>query len=681
MLTDAGGANRVISQGHLARRFAFPVLLLHGEHNAVFDWRGSYDSLRLLKQAFIDPDGIPPEQPPAAGGFVLGADTQRRLHVFAGYGHQDCLIGRRAHADVFPVVVDFLDTFASPALGKDERSETLVADLPWMGPTLGWAELRPAHGELLCRLALRPSPARVSTRAVAFVPARRRDAGWSFDLDHATAFAVVDPEDLVARPVDVKLSLQDIGAHDGFVVLTLHDDVPRQALPRARMLLAAPPGLFIEPRRAPDADMRSAIARTLATAGDLVEQGIVRLDAAWVAAADRSGGAPAGAFTFALGSCQYPPGIVDREPAQESHLRLARRLSAATRPVPQMLLLLGDQIYSDATAGLFDPRLDGSRARSYELTFRLPAFREVTRALPTLMVLDDHEVYDGWEPARSPDDAAHAQDVAEALALYRRHQHKLAPDSRAEAPFRFQLRPAGFPLFVLDARSRRDARFLRGGGGRGRPLDEALIVPAPVMDELKAWLEACPKDAPKFIASPSVVLPLERRAVEGDEAQRLGIDSWSGYPASLVALLETIAQGRHEHVVFLSGDAHLSLACSMALTLPSGSAVTVHSIVSSGLYAPWAFANERPEDLLLEGAFAFRHRGAVAFDAAISTAAVGTAQGYCVVDVRRAGADGPWKLSVELDLAGESTICERVLSASEPAGAWRVRRFGASAAA
>ena len=85
-------------------------------------------------------------------------------------------------------------------------------------------------------------------------------------------------------------------------------------------------------------------------------------------------------FTFALASCQYPAGLVDGTPqafghgdshgdgqgegqtmppgpADASMLRLAARLVDPNDHCrPSLLVLTGDQIYADATAGLFDPR-------------------------------------------------------------------------------------------------------------------------------------------------------------------------------------------------------------------------------------------------------------------------------------------------------------------------------------
>ena len=110
------------------------------------------------------------------------------------------------------------------------------------------------------------------------------------------------------------------------------------------------------------------------------------------------------------------------------------------------------------------------------------------------------------------------------------------------------------------------------------------------------------------------------------------------------------------------------------IAVPGRPPVTVHAVISSGLHAPWPFANTRVEDLLLDGRVRFRHRGAVAIEGTIETPAVGTAEGYARVDVRRVDG-GDWRLGVALDLADGVTACERLLGPDGPMEPWRVEKF------
>ena len=69
------------------------------------------------------------------------------------------------------------------------------------------------------------------------------------------------------------------------------------------------------------------------------------------------------------------------------------RLDPASSPRPQCLLLVGDQIYVDGTAGLFDPTSQFDRfVRPYEILYRMNPVRDVLRRLPAYMMMDDHEI-------------------------------------------------------------------------------------------------------------------------------------------------------------------------------------------------------------------------------------------------------------------------------------------------
>jgi hypothetical protein len=119
------------------------------------------------------------------------------------------------------------------------------------------------------------------------------------------------------------------------------------------------------------------------------------------------------------------------------------------------------------------------------------------------------------------------------------------------------------------------------------------------MGALRDWLKnAHPMhpDMPKFVVSPSVVAPWSRET-RGHPGYALRSDAWDGFPASLHELLGFIARNRIRNVVFLSGDYHCSVFCSMRLALEGQPAVNAYSIVSSGLYTPYPFANSRFEDL------------------------------------------------------------------------------------
>ncbi|MDR6430241.1 choline dehydrogenase-like flavoprotein [Variovorax paradoxus] len=673
VLTDAGGQGHAVGFEQLGQRFGFPVLMLHGQRNAVFDWRGSYESFWLLKRVFGKDEGLPREPPqlpdpsdaskPSAGDLFLGEGTPHQLLVLGAYGHQDTLIGEKACIDVFPHIVRFLEAFDTKPGPGEPVPPDWRASLPWTGPWLGHASRSAGNaGRLHCRLALRPPPAHVSARAAVFVPARRRDGRWCFDFEGMVAMETTR-EKLLQEAVEIDLFDDRLAEYQGFAVLTAHDDLPMARGPIEVLGRRLAAGLFAQPQDEPIGPIREQVMRTLEAAADAQrERAVVRLDPAWTGAVQREGEPAQASLCFALASCQYLPGLVDRLPAQASYRRLAQRLEQLAPPhKPQLLVLAGDQVYVDQTAGLFVPAGGDDVGQAYALTFRLEALRQVMASLPTYPLLDDHEVMDDWEPEPGLDGTPA---VRAALDGYAAQQHKVVRGSgphRDPRPFDYRVAPAGFPFYMLDTRSTRQRRALRPDA-QAAPLEQASIRAEAGLGDLRKWLEAAPAALPKFIVSPVALFPMPRAAVFGDPAQRLGLDDWSGYPASQRALLELLRDTAARHVVVLSGDRHMSSVSSLWLQAADGP-VEVISVVSSGLYAPWTFVNARPDAFWLDGRVELGPEPG-AFGATMVTAAVGTGNGFAVVRVER-GEAGHWRIGVTLDLDDGLTQCHREL---DPAG-------------
>jgi len=677
VLTDAGGQAHAVGFEQLGERFGFPVFMLHGQRNAVFDWRGSYESFWLLKRVFGKDGGLSREPPalpdpsdpsrPSGGDLFLGEGTPHQLLVLGAYGHQDTLIGEKACTDVFPHIVRFLEVFdKKPGAGRPVPPDWL-ARLPWTGPWLGHASRSAGNaGRLHCRLALRAPPAHVSARAVVFVPAWRRAGRWCFDYPWMVGLATTR-ETLQQEALEIDLFDDRLAEYQGFAVLTVHDDLPVARGPVEVLGRRLAAGLFAAPQDEPIEPVRVEVMRTLDAATDAQrERAVVHLDPAWTGAVQLEGEPAQASLCFALASCQYVPGLVDRVPAQASYRRLAQRLELLAPPHrPQLLVLAGDQVYVDQTAGLFVPAGGDDVGQAYALTFRLEALRQVMASLPTYPLLDDHEVMDDWTPG--PDPYA-TPGVRAALDGYFAQQHKLvhgAAAHRDQRPFDYRIAPAGFPFCMLDTRSMRQARTLRAdapAASAATPLAQAAIRAGAGMGDLAKWLVAAPAGLPKFIVSPVALFPMPRAAVFGDPSERLGLDDWSGYPASQRALLELLRDTSARHVVVLSGDRHMSSVSSLWLQSASGP-VEVISVVSSGLYAPWPFVNARPDAFWLDGEVEL---GTVpgAFRATMATAAVGTGNGFAMLQVAR-GAGGHWRIGVTLDLDEGLTQCERDL---DPAG-------------
>ena len=73
-------------------------------------------------------------------------------------------------------------------------------------------------------------------------------------------------------------------------------------------------------------------------------------------------------------------------------------------------------------------------------------------------------------------------------------------------------------------------------------------------------------------------------------------DGWDGYPKTLYALLQLIADNEFKNVVFLSGDEHFPNVTQLVLKDRNKDTETVvHSIHTAAAFAPFAFANGRQD--------------------------------------------------------------------------------------
>lgn len=185
-----------------------------------------------------------------------------------------------------------------------------------------------------------------------------------------------------------------------------------------------------------------------------------------------------------------------------------------------------------------------------------------TRSLPTHPLLDDHEVADDWEPGQL--DPA---DEARALQAYVGNQHKLVAAGTV-GPFHHRPVAAGLPMITFDTRSTRQRRTLRPHP-QGQLLSDATIADPAQLAARLAELAALPPEWPKFLLSSVALLPWPRAAAFGHAAERIGIDDWSGYPHSQLALLQAVVQTPPRHLVLQHGGVTLEGEIATPLFLES----------------------------------------------------------------------------------------------------------------
>ena len=361
------------------------------------------------------------------------------------------------------------------------------------------------------------------------------------------------------------------------------------------------------------------------------------------------------AVTFALASCQYPSDILDqmpsimtatRGPADASLLALADRLAQADPPT--LLLLAGDQVYVDATAGMFDPRiLDDKYRAPYQRRGQSRGVQEVTKVFgrnPRHQLLDDHEISDNWdrgEPAQADPGSAFNRG-RDAYWLYQRadksstlKRHKLWRDDVIHKRL---------PFFLADTRSQRETRTANNGASRS-------IMSPSQFEALKSWLSAQDAAKPKFIATSSALLP-RHLSVMHDLATALHSDSWDAYPRSLHELLAYICDNEIKGLVFLSGDQHISNVVQANVSnAKTGKSCNFHSVHSSALYAPYPFANAVPEDFARFETFPFSFRKDTQYQCKVESGFAPPGDGFAVLSVKPSSVSGSsvaWQLEVTL---------------------------------
>jgi hypothetical protein len=427
-----------------------------------------------------------------------------------------------------------------------------------------------------------------------FAPLRRLGAQWELAVPEAGTFDLTPIDDDHWRPVPLPAA----PAASHYLCLLRYDQPlqrPERSVARYR---------FLPPRHVPvraeaahaqgtcvhGHEVRAVLAQVRADAGERFANYMVTAPAA----PTHEGGLP-DTLSFAFASCQYPAGMLDRTIAHASWRALAAHVAGNPQHSPERILLVGDQVYVDATYGLLDPlRPDDSFRLAYEefADRETGPFAELPQDLIDRMRLmpDDHEIIDNWEPAPG-------RDARFELAMDAFWQYQRLGDRRRSA---VQLRDhgRGWRLFMADSRTQRDRR------------DSGNVASATILGErqarqLERWLRCLPPHELKIVTSAAMLLP--RTRIDLDEP--LYLDNWQGYPASLHRLLAFLCEHEAANVVFLSGDAHLACSAQITVTSDRGRSVRFQSHHAPALYAPYPFANESRWNLLLQDAFTFTHAG------------------------------------------------------------------------
>lgn len=602
-LVDEDGMNRYVTDGNRDSHLTFPIQLLHGRDNELFDVSGARETQAWLKQR------------PAL------SKEQDRMSVIDHYGHLDVLIGKNAASDVFDDVLRFfqdanlytdLPPQAPTPAPDDQPARTWQLAPPRVGPLLGW--VRRDKQDLLVRFTIMLDDRLTEFNSKVLIRCRQPDGTFKVhpsDVKHKTLEAPSLPGAHARPPAHLHFAMVDIRWRPGATPegATATPQLAFQAMvvhPNGTSLLPAPwPPVLTEAeldaaldQDACEVEMHNATAllngQALKTAMRDQINGSVP-DASWrVLWPEHSTVAPS-TVTFLASSCRHPGLSVDRERIDHA---LNTDPDSFSEAKPALALLVGDQIYADATAGLIDPTSPIERyLERHETAFTSPGMRKFLAHMPTLMTPDDHEwinefplgsplfkwSWPNWSKG-SPYLERQGAWYEWAKASVQHFQALQIPRNPGQGRW-FGVGPFGpVRIFVMDTRQHRQRV-------------SAQVLRETTLDHLSAWLARGRPEILNVIVTGSVVLP--GLYPDADPTNPGPMDTWQHAPAQRQRLLDMLVSdslSRQQRFMLLSGDYHLSAAFEIRVQ----GMVVGAAVVAPPLYAPLPYVNARAEHLWLD---------------------------------------------------------------------------------
>jgi alkaline phosphatase D len=272
---------------------------------------------------------------------------------------------------------------------------------------------------------------------------------------------------------------------------------------------------------------------------------------------------------YVVGSCRYlrlTAGIAaDPHLGDRMFATISRLVEQADPPVSAMLMT-GDQIYVDDLNLIAPDRELKDILHKYRVAFSQPHIAKLMSALPTYMILDDHEIEDNWPANRSKSDDCLYANAINAYELYQASHgpaHELSADgqiNRKLDKYWYLFTDGDIEWFVSDTRTRRNLA----------PSDRR-ILDIEQEQALCTWLINSSARV-KFVVTSVMFYP---------DSKRPDNDAWQGFPEQRLRLLETIRAHAVKNVFFVSGDVHGSMTSRLSHSMDPR--FDVHTIVSSPL--------------------------------------------------------------------------------------------------
>lgn len=292
-------------------------------------------------------------------------------------------------------------------------------------------------------------------------------------------------------------------------------------------------------------------------------------------------------------------------PAEERNL-MWRRLAAEHARAPFALLLHGgDQLYADEASGahptlaawaesamderdafVFDEEVERCATRffveRYVALYAQPDVAPLLATAPSLMMWDDHDIFDGWgsQPPALLDSAVGRGLFAVARRAFLLFQHASSPDEGA--PGESLSHATNFPGFaVLAPDLRSERRPDRVIGMQGWPLLERQLEAAEGTERV-LLMSSVPLLGPRLsLVERLIGIVPKLRRYEDDLRDQWQSRAHRAEWRRLLGRLERLARAGVD-VTVLSGEIHLASRGEM----PLGEGTTLHQLIASGIAHP-----------------------------------------------------------------------------------------------
>ena len=285
-------------------------------------------------------------------------------------------------------------------------------------------------------------------------------------------------------------------------------------------------------------------------------------------------------FKFIANTCRYPGFAFESKRVDAASFdAIAEKHGDASG-----MLMLGDQIYADATASLFDNLTSIEKFQErYHKMFRSPGFAKAVRSIPCYMTGDDHEFSDSWSV---PDDLLKPLLHAAAQQSYGVYQLSHSPFKGAlgTPPYDYFFTSGPVAVYVMDTLSYRNTQV---------PGKE-VIVSAEQLTAFEKWLTDLKRFDYVILATGAVVAPGFQMAVDAvgktDVSRAQGLENWQAFNNQRIELLNILSATKKK-ILLVSGDYHFAAIASIKT---KDGTVIAKAVVVPPAYAPMKYVNAAP---------------------------------------------------------------------------------------